>query len=90
MTLNDRLEEAGFDIDDSDLKNAVKFEDDLDDCIVGVACDDRFVYDYDKMVECYMKLLGYDEIDAIDHIEYGIIRFYNQFGEKSPIIFHNV
>lgn len=42
--------------------------------IVGITQENRIVYDYNKLVQCCMEDLEVDEIDAIEFVEYNIIR----------------
>lgn len=89
MDLFERLENAGFDTSDTELQFASRFEG-LDDCVIGVTCDNRLVYSYEKMAEHYMQELKCDYAEACDNIDYGIVRFYNQFGVKSPVIMFTI
>ena len=56
------------------------------EAIVGVSSDDRVVYDYQKMVECLMKG-GMDETDAIEWIDFNVIRALPCMEPGAPVIF---
>lgn len=84
MDLLEKLENAEFDTENSELQFASRFEG-LDDCVIGVTCDDRLVYSYEKMAEHYMKESNCDYAEACDNIDYGTVRFYNQFEVKFPV-----
>lgn len=57
---------------------------------IGISEDNRAVYDYDKMVEFLMNKNGITDIEAIEFIEYNTIRALPYFGERTPIIIHNL
>jgi hypothetical protein len=64
-------------------------EEGFDDALVGVVYLPglRAVYDYDKMIEGYMKLHGCSAEDAADYINYNLIRGFSYMGGDSPIIY---
>lgn len=57
-----------------------------DNSIIGVTLDGRVVYGYEPMVNELMTDEGWDELDAIEWIEYNTIRAIPYCGEKAPII----
>jgi hypothetical protein len=63
---------------------------DYEYALVGVTDDGRVVYDFDKMVEYLMNKEGWSDIEAIDWIEYNVIRSIPYMGEKSPIIVYPI
>lgn len=59
----------------------------FDNSIIGVASGSgRVIYNYDKMIEEFMKDNNVRDIDAIDWIEYNTIRALQYMGENAPII----
>ena len=61
----------------------------LDDAIVGLSHDDRAIYDYDKLVECFMKGDGFTEDEAIEWIDYNTLRAL-PYQPNAPIIQFNL
>ena len=59
---------------------------DYEDAVIGITDDGRLVYDFDKMVEHLMKNYDWSNIEAIEWIEYNVIRSIPYMGDKSPII----
>ena len=57
-----------------------------DNSILGVTFDGRAIYSFEKMVEELMLDEGWDDLTAIEWIEYNTIRALPYGGEKSPII----
>ena len=60
----------------------------LVDSMIGITSDRRVVYDFDMMVEDFVKAYGWDGIDAIEFIEYNIIRALPYYKDKAPIVFY--
>ena len=60
---------------------------DYDEAIVGVTDEGKVVYDYDKMVQILVERDGYEELEAIEWIEYNTIRALPYF--KNPPIVMN-
>lgn len=63
---------------------------DYEDAIIGVTHDGRIVYDYDKMIEYLMDKENWSDIDAIEWIEYNVIRSIPYMGVKAPIVMFTV
>lgn len=61
-----------------------------DTALIGVTEDGRAVYDYELMVQWLMKEEGWDEIDAVEWIEYNTIRALAYMGDAAPIIIHRL
>lgn len=59
---------------------------DYEDALIGITEDGRAVYDFDKMIEYLMNKDGCSEIDAIEWIEYNVIRSVPYMGDNAPII----
>lgn len=63
---------------------------DYEDAIIGITHNGRVVYDYDKMVEYLMNKEGWSDIEAIDWIEYNVIRSIPYMGSDAPIIMYSL
>ena len=61
-----------------------------DTALIGVTEDGRAVYDYDLMVQWLMETEGWDEIDAVEWIDYNTIRALPYMGENAPVIIHRL
>ena len=61
----------------------------LDEAIIGISHDDRAIYDYDKLIECFVKNDNFTEEDAIDWINYNTIRAL-PYQQGAPIIMFNL
>lgn len=57
----------------------------LDPAIVGITHDTRLIYDYNKLIECYMLAEDWTMEEAIDWIDYNTIRSL-PYIPNSPII----
>lgn len=72
-----------------DEEALVLSEDYLDEAIIGVSVDGNVVYDYDKLVEIYVKHDGMTYEDAVDWIEYNVVG--SHLSEYNmPIFVHSV
>lgn len=63
---------------------------DFADAFVGMTNENRAVYDYDKMVRWLMNEAEISDIDAVDWIDYNILRALPYMGDKAPIILYNL
>ena len=81
-TVEQILEENGY----GDCDIVVLKDESYDSALIGVSCDYRAVYSYDKMVQWYMEKNQCSEEDAIEWIDYNTIRALPYAGEKSPIV----
>lgn len=61
-----------------------------DNSIIGLTFDGRVIYSYELMVQELMSEDDCDEQDAIDWIEYNTIRALPYFGNKAPLIVHEI
>lgn len=82
--VEERLLNAGYDgviylVDES-----------YDDALVGVSDDERAIYDFELMVKWLVDKYGFDEIEAIEFIEYNTIRSLSYMGDKAPIIMYKL
>ena len=62
---------------------------DYEDAVIGITYDGRLVYDYDKMVEYLMNKEGWSDIDAVEWIDYNVIRSIPYMGSEAPIIMNS-
>ena len=60
-----------------------------DGALIGVTDSNIAVYDFDKMVEYLMREEGWDEIEAIEWIEYNTMRA-NSYYDNAPIIMYPI
>ena len=82
MTAEEKLLDAGYD----DVIILSDFS--YDDALIGVSEDNRAIYDYEKMVEWLMRTQGWNEIDAVEWINYNTIRAIPYAGGAAPIIMY--
>lgn len=61
---------------------------DYAEAIIGFTEDHRLIYDFEKMVDWLVKHEGFEELDAIEWIEYNTIRALRYMGESAPIIMY--
>ena len=74
---------------DNGYENILLFDNNsYDDALIGVSNDDRAIYDYDKMVKWLVRTEGISVEDAVERIDYDIIRALPYFGDKAPIILY--
>ena len=57
-----------------------------DNSIIGTTLDGRAIYGYELMVKELMNDEHWDELDAIEWIEYNTIRAIHYGGEKTPVV----
>ena len=57
-----------------------------DSALVGISEDRRAIYDFNRMVEWLMFTEGFEDIEAIEWIEYNTIRALPYAGSKAPIV----
>lgn len=83
MTVEERIENAGY-------ESVLVFSDnEYDTAFLGVTEDERAVYDYDLMVKWLMENDGMTDMDAMEYIDYNVIRSLPYY-EKSPIILYRL
>lgn len=63
---------------------------DFADAFVGMTNENRAVYDYDKMVRWLINEAEISEIEAVDWIDYNVLRALPYMGEKHPIIMYKL
>lgn len=58
----------------------------LDEAIIKYdAHADRFVYSYNKLIDCHIQM-GMSKDDAADYINYNLLRSLGYMGENAPVI----
>lgn len=57
----------------------------LDDAIVGLSHDNKVIYDYNKLIECFKKGEGWTDEEAIEWVDYNTLRAL-PYEHNSPII----
>ena len=81
----EKLADNGYDLEESDI---LLIDDECYcDALVGITDDDRAVYDEDLMVEEFSKFHKCTPEEALEFIEYNVIRALPYYYEKAPIIF---
>lgn len=83
-----KIQEINEYAQNNDLK-IYKFESpSFDKSILGLSVDNKIIYDYELMVEEYMKDQNCDLDEAIDFIEYNTLRSLSYLGGDAPIILY--
>ena len=83
-----KLEDNGYNLEDEDI---LLIDDEAyNESLVGVTDDGQAVYDKDLMVEEFSKHHGCSQEDALEYIDYNIVRALPYFGEKAPILFNRL
>ena len=83
MNAEERLLDAGFE----DVMYFTNYS--YDDALIGVSDDNRAIYDFNKMVEWLMDKEGFEELEAIEWIEFNTLRSL-PYISNSPIIMHPI
>ena len=81
MTAEDRVRDAGYE----DIMLLENYS--YDDALIGVTEDGRAVYDFDKMVAWLVETQGFEQMEAIEWIEFNTIRALPYF-EDAPLIMY--
>ncbi len=58
----------------------------FDNSIIGFSADDRVIYDFDLMVRELMADNNWNEVEAIEFIEFNTLRALPYIGENAPIV----
>ena len=84
----EKLIDNGYDLEEASI---LLIDDDAYcDSLVGITDDYRAVYDMDLMVEEYAKHYECPPEEALEFIEYNVIRALPYYYEKAPIIFNRL
>ena len=87
MTEESRQYKKLVDNDVCDLDDVMLIDNDaLCDSLIGITTDGRAVYDYEKMVDEFMNNEGWDDIEAMEYIDYNIVRALPYYYDKAPVI----
>lgn len=84
MTVKEILVDSGY--EDAIVLDGTN----CDKAFIGVSYDGRAVYDYELLVECLMTSDGMEEYEAVDWIDYNMIRALPYYGENAPIILYPI
>lgn len=77
------------DIIDLGFENVVVFKNpDYEDAIIGVSLDGNAVYDYYKMIEHLINKHKMTEDEAIEWIDYNVVRALPYLKDSKPIIIY--
>ncbi len=68
----------------------ILINDSYDTALIGVSDDNRAIYDYDKMIEWLMNTNYWTADEAIEWIDYNVIRALPYIGDKAPIIMYTL
>ncbi len=82
IPLGQRLEEEGY--EDVVIFSSGEF----DDAFLGLSEENRAIYSFDKMVDWLIKLDGITYEEAVEYIEFNVVRALPYAGEKAPIILY--
>lgn len=82
MNAEERLEYSGYD----GVRYLTGYS--YDDALIGVTEDGRAVYNYEIMIEWLMKKEGWTDNEAVEWIDYNVIRALPYMGKTSPIIMY--
>lgn len=84
MTAEERILNAGY-------ENVIVLRDfSYDEALVGITEDNRAVYDFDLMVEGLCDKEGWSADEAVEWIEFNVIRALPYMGEFSPVILYRI
>ena len=84
MSIHDRLLDAGY--EDVVIFVGATY----DSAFLGVTEDNRAVYNFDLMVDWLIRTNGWTQEDAIEWIDYNVIRALPYRGDRAPIIVYSV
>ena len=62
----------------------------LADAIVGISEDERAIHDYDKLVDCFAKRDGITREQAIEWVDYNVVRAIPYMGPGAPIVMNKI
>lgn len=84
MTAEERVTYAGY--EDVILLSDYSY----DDALIGVSEDNRAIYDYEKMVDWLVANSEMTEEEAVEWINYNMIRAIEYAGSSAPIIMYRL
>ena len=83
-----KLEDNGYVLEDEDI---LLIDDDAYcDSLVGITDEGRAVYDKDKMAEEYAAAYKCSYEEAMEYIEYNVVRALPYYYERAPILFNRL
>ena len=78
---------VNFDVRENLPDGAIVFDShSYDNSIIGVTFDGRAIYGYELMIQELMEDEGWEELDAIEWIEYNTIRALPYAGKNAPLV----
>lgn len=81
------LEDNGYSIEDLEESETMFFRDpDFSTAIVGVDCNNRVVYDYEKMLDYLVVYENMTYEDAADFISYDTLRALAYWSGNKPVV----
>lgn len=84
----EKLENNGYDLEECDI---LLIDDDCYcDSLVGITDDNRAVYDEDMMLEEFAEYNKCTMEEALDYIEYNVIRALPYYYDRAPIVFRRL
>ena len=86
-----KLEDNGYDLEDVEIM--LVDDEAYYESLVGITDDERAVYDKDKMAEEYAAAYKCSYEEAMEYIEYNIVRalpYYENDSPKGPILFNKL
>lgn len=86
MTLEERLEDAGFFFDGEENVLTI---DGFDDAVIGVSANNEIIYDYEKMVLVLMQRDDMTASDAREYLDYNVL-FTRTSGAVNPVIMFRI
>lgn len=58
----------------------------LDNAIIGISDDNRLIYGYEQLIDCFSKNEDMTYEEAIEWVDYNTLRALPYMGAKAPII----
>lgn len=72
---------------DEEILDNMRIIDGFSPAVLGVSHDDRLIYSYEKMIDILMTRDGMSVEDAIEYIDYNVIRALPYY---KPIVLYNL
>ena len=59
--------------------------------VLGLSDDDNHVvYSYNRLVECFMEQNDWDETEAVEWVDYNVMRGLGYMGEYAPMVVYDL
>lgn len=72
---------------DEEILNKIHIIDGFTDAVIGISHDNRLIYSYDKMINILMERDNISHTDAIEYIDYNVIRSLHYY---NPIVMYSL